>query len=55
MNKFNVIPVIVQQMIEDLKDKSTPEHVKYNKAQMLEAIRDQCDLAIKTWEKQKKR
>lgn len=52
MSKFNSVPVIVQQMVESLQSKTTPEHVKYNQAAVLETVRDFCDLALKNWTKE---
>lgn len=51
MSKFNSVPVIVQQMVESIQSKSTPEHVKFNQAQVLETIRDYCDSALIKWNK----
>jgi len=51
MSKFNSVPVIVQQMVESIQSKSTPEHVKFNQAQVLETIRDYCDTALTKWNK----
>lgn len=52
MSRFNSVPVIVQQMVESLQSKSTPEHVKYNQATVLETVRDYCDMALKSWNKE---
>ena len=52
MSRFNTVPVVIQQMVEDVKSKSTPTHVKFNKVRVLEAIRDYCDQTIKEHEKQ---
>ena len=39
MSRYNSVPVIVQQMVESIQSKSTPEHVKFNQAQVIETIR----------------
>lgn len=52
MSRFNSVPIMVQQMVESIESKSTPEHVKFNQAQVLEAIRDYCDTALTKWRKE---
>lgn len=52
MSRFNSVPVIVQQMVESIQSKSTPEHVKFNQAQVIETIRDYCDGALTKWNKE---
>lgn len=52
MSRFNAVPVIVQQMVESVESKSTPEHVKFNQVQMLETIREYCDRAINGWRRE---
>jgi hypothetical protein len=51
MSRYNSVPVIVQQMVESIQSKSTPEHVKFNQAQVIETIRDYCDTALVKWNK----
>jgi len=51
MSRFNAVPVIVQQMVESLQAKNTPDHVKFNQAQVIETIRDYCDTALVKWNK----
>ena len=51
MSRYNSVPVIVQQMVESIQNKATPEHVKFNQAQVLETIRDYCDAALVKWKK----
>ena len=51
MSRFNAVPIIVQQMVESLQAKNTPEHVKYNQAVVIETIRDYCDVAIAKYKK----
>ncbi len=55
MSRFNSVPVIVQQMVESLSSKTTPENVKYNQAQVIETIRDYCDKALLQWDKERLR
>lgn len=52
MSRFNSVPVIVQQMVESLQNKKTPEHVRFNHAQVVETIRDYCDKALNDWNKE---
>lgn len=52
MSRFNTVPVIVQQLVESLKDKQTPQHVRFNQSAVVEAIRDYCDMALTTWSKE---
>jgi len=51
MSRFNAVPIIVQQMVESIQAKNTPEHVKYNQAIVIETIRDYCDVAITKYKK----
>lgn len=53
MTQFNMLPVNIQQMIEELRDKKTPEHVKFNRAQMLDAIQEQCQTAVNVYRKKR--
>lgn len=52
MSRYNTVPVIVQQMVETIQNKNTPANVKYNQAQVLETIRDYCDVALAKWKKE---
>lgn len=52
MSRFNSVPVIVQQMVESMKSKLTPEHVRFNQAQVIETVRDYCDKALTEWNKE---
>lgn len=52
MSRFNAVPIIVQQMVESIQSKTTPEHVKFNQAQVIETIRDYCDTALTKWNKE---
>ena len=47
MTRFNTVPVIVQQLVEDIQSPSTPSNVKFNKVVVLETIRDYCDKALR--------
>lgn len=53
MTRFNTVPVIVQQLVEDIRSPSTPSNVKYNKVVVLETIRDYCDAALREYETNK--
>lgn len=55
MSRFNSVPVIVQQMVESMRNKSTPENVKFNNAQVIETIRDYCDHALKERDKEQQK
>ena len=52
MSRYNTVPVIVQQMVETIQNKNTPASVKFNQVQVLEAIRDYCDVALAKWKKE---
>lgn len=54
-NRFNAVPVIVQQMVESIQDANTPEHVKFNQAQVIGTIRDYCDGALARWNKEQQK
>jgi hypothetical protein len=47
MSRFNSVPVIVQQLVEEIQSPSTPSNVKFNKVVVLETIRDYCDKALR--------
>ena len=49
-----MVPVNIQQMIESVKDKKTPEHVKFNQAQVLEAVAEYSRQAVDNWKKNSK-
>ena len=50
MSKMNTVPVIVQQTIESMLDKRTPENVKFNNKMVLENIVDVCQTAIRKYD-----
>lgn len=52
MSRFNSVPVNIQQMVESIQSKSTPEHVKFNQIQVLETIRDYCEHAVVGWRRE---
>jgi hypothetical protein len=52
MSRFNSVPIIVQQIVEDVQSSTTPTNVKYNKVVVLETIRDYCDKALKDYARQ---
>ena len=49
MNNLNLVPPIIQQKIEAVKDKSTPENIRFNHIKSLENIRDICDGVIRQY------
>ena len=53
MSRFNSVPVIVQQMVESMNNKSTPEHVRFNNSQVIETIKEYCEKALKEYAKEK--
>jgi hypothetical protein len=55
MSRFNVVPVIIQQMVESIESKSTPANVKFNQIQVLEAVKEYCDRAITEWKKEQEK
>lgn len=48
------LPVVIQQMIESLNDKSIPEHIKFNYAQSLKRVKEGCEAALKAYENRKR-
>lgn len=52
MSRYNSVPIIIQQMVETLKDERASQNEKFNRAQVLEATRDFCDIALETWKKE---
>lgn len=52
MSRFNSVPVIVQQMVESMNSKQTPEHVRFNQAQVVETIKEYCEKALSDWKKE---
>lgn len=55
MSRFNSVPVIVQQMVESLRDKTTPDNVRFNQAQVIQTIQDYCESALADWNKEQAR
>lgn len=55
MSRFNSVPIIVQQMVESVQDKTTPSNVKFNQIQMIETIRDYCEQALTEWRKEQQK
>lgn len=51
MSRFNSVPVIVQQLVEDVQSPNTPANVKFNKIVVLETIKDYCEKAINEYKK----
>lgn len=55
MSRFNAVPIIIQQMVESIESKSTPDNVKFNQVQVLETIRDYCEQTSAAWRKDQDR
>jgi hypothetical protein len=53
MSKMNTVPVIVQQTIESMLDKKTPDNVKFNNRVVLENIVEVCQMAIRKYDSYK--
>jgi hypothetical protein len=47
----NNVPVVIEQMADNLHSNTTPEHIKYNYMSSLVRIRDYCDKAVKQYER----
>ena len=45
------IPPLIQNMVLDMFDEKSPEHIRYNYKLTLSKIKDYCDQAIKTYDK----
>jgi RPA family protein len=52
-NYDNVIPVVIQQLIENVDNKNTSQWTRENYCVMLERIRNACDAAITKFNKEK--
>jgi hypothetical protein len=46
MSRFNSVPIMVQQLGEDINNPNTPHNVKFNKIVVLETIRDYCNTVL---------
>lgn len=56
-SRYNAVPVIVQQIVEDIQSPKTPANVRFNKIVVLETIKDYCEKVINEYrrEEQKKK
>lgn len=52
-NYDNVIPVVIQQLIENVDNKTMSIWTRDNYCAMLERIRNACDIAITKFNKEK--
>lgn len=52
-NYDNVIPVVIQQLIENVNNKNMSIWTRDNYCAMLERIRNSCDVAIAKFNKEK--
>lgn len=50
MARFESLPVTIQQTIQNLHDKTNPEHIRFNYLTNLKNIRDACNQAIVRYE-----
>jgi hypothetical protein len=53
MSKYDNLPVIVQQLIENLNDKGASVWTRDNYCSVLERIRSACDTEITKFQKEK--
>lgn len=49
MSQINKVPIAVQQLVDNLNDKKSPDHIRFNYMITVEAIRDYCDSALKKY------
>ena len=49
------VPLILEQIKENMLDKSNPENIRYNYMVSIENIRDFCDRALVEYHKTKKK
>ena len=54
MSRMN-IPPLIEQIRDNMLDKSNNEHIRYNYMMSLMAIREYCDMALREYEKVQKR
>lgn len=54
MSRMN-IPPLIEQIRENMLDKSNSEHIRYNYMISMEAIRHYCEKALRDYEKVQKR
>lgn len=52
--KFNAVPIIVQQMVQTMMDPNTPTQLKFNQYHMISLIAAYCQAAIAQYEKAQK-
>ena len=51
MSKELIVPVIVQQMVDAMQDKSNNSNIRHNYMVSVENIRDYCDKALTKYAK----
>lgn len=50
MNREHMIPPIIQDWLSKIRDKNTPDHIKYNYIQSMKTIVDICSDEIAKYE-----
>jgi uncharacterized protein YutE (UPF0331/DUF86 family) len=50
-----MVPAIVEQIRENMLNKSNPENIRFNYRMTIESIRDYCDMALREYDKKGKR
>lgn len=53
MNKYDNLPVIIQQLIENLNDKNASVWTRDNYCSVLERVRNACDTEINKFQKER--
>ncbi len=54
-NRFNAVPVVVQQIVEEMTNPNTPASVRFNHQQRIETIREYCTNALEKLKKNSKK
>jgi hypothetical protein len=49
------VPVLVQQIRENMLNEKTPEHIRYNYMMIMELIRDFADMSLREYHSDKKK
>lgn len=55
MSRYNSVPVVIQQLVDDVKSPTTPASVKFNKAQVLEVVKEYCEQALKHYKNEQRK
>jgi hypothetical protein len=54
MTRFNSVPVIVQQMVDAMQDKTNSQNSRDNYMRTVETIKDYCEAALRDYAKKNK-